>query len=219
MKAFDEIKTKQNSGVSIGMEIREKEEFIKVAGHVFLKIEDKSGEVQQIDLGHNFIVFEARLLIAQLMKFNFANGDPIVNGVTHLAVGTGGPYQIGRQVKPFDLQNPPIPGVDIYNENKAGSYDINGDGLSDLINEVSRKQVKAHYVDANGNVAVNRTNIVDFAATFDYEDANGPLVEMAIFGGVNAEQARRGTMVAVKTFPVINKTINARMTFAWRLAF
>lgn len=217
MKAFDKYSA-QNQGMGIGMSVEEKESFIFPAGHVFVTVEE-DGKKTELDLGKNFIVFEARLLMAQLMKFNFHAGDPIVTGVTHLAVGTGGPYQVRGQIRRFDLQNPPVPGTDIYNENKPGSFDMNGDGLSDLINEVARKPVKATYVDANGSMTTRRTNIVDFSATFDLEEANGPLVEMAIFGGDQAEQPKKGTMVAVKMFPVINKTHNARLTFAWRLAF
>lgn len=217
MKAFDRYND-YKSGFGISMNVFEKDDFILPAGHVFLKIEE-DGQTKEIDLGHNFIVFEARLLMAQLMKFNFAKGDNIVSGVTHLAVGSGGPYQVGRQIKPFDLQSPPVPGVDIYNENKPGSFDTNGDGFSDLINEIARNPVTSTFVDANGNATNRRTNIVDFSAVFDRDEANGPIVEMAIFGGDNAEQPKSGIMVAVKMFPVINKSANARITFTWRLAF
>lgn len=204
----------------MSLEITEEDTIqIPVKGHVFVNIEYADGKTEQIDLGRNFVAFEARLLIAQLMKFNFDNGDKIVNGVSHLAVGTGGPYQVGTEIKPFDIHNPPVPGVDIYNENKPGSFDKNGDGLSDLINEVSRKPVATFYVDGAGRQTNQRTTTVDFTATFDFNEANGPLVEMAIFGGDNASQSGRGTMVAVKMFPVVTKTGAMRMTFTWRLSF
>lgn len=217
MRAFDKIKS-FSGGIGVSMNILERDSFVVPIGHVYVTVESNE-ETVKLDLGPNFIVFEARLLMAQLMKFNFQAGDRIVNGVSHLAVGTGGPYQVGGRMKPFDLQNPPVPGVDIYNENKAGSYDTNGDGLSDLINEVCRKPVKTNYVDSQGNITNRRTSIVDFAATFEKEEANGPLVEMAIFGGDNAEQPKKGTMVAVKMFPVVNKSANSRITWTWRLAF
>lgn len=220
MRAFDKFdKLVEKQGIAMSGEIFEEDicEF-KVKGHVFAQIEE-DGVVTPLDLGKNFIVFEARLMIAQLMKFNFANGDKIVNGVTHMALGTGGPYQVGNQVRPFDLQNPPIPGVDLYNVNKAGSYDINGDGLSDLIHEVSRRPVTATYVDGAGAETKARSTIVDFSALFDFDDANGPLVEMAIFGGDNADQPKKGTMIAVKMFPVVNKRANQKLRFTWRLSF
>lgn len=218
MKAFDDFPVGKHTGIGVSMEILEKDSIVVPCGHVYAIVET-DGEKTTLDLGKNFIVFEARLLMAQLMKFNFTNGDKIVNGVSHLAVGTGGPFQVKGQINRFDLQNPPVPGVDIYNENRAGSFDTNGDGLSDLINEVLRKPVSATYVDGVGGVSKSRTNVVDFSAVFDFDEANGPLVEMAIFGGDGAEQSKRGTMVAVKTFPVVNKTANSRITFTWRLAF
>lgn len=219
MKAFDKYPANRKSGAVMGISIHEENDFVFPVGHVRAYFEQEDGTREDLDLGHNFIVFEARLLMAQLMKFNFNAGDKIVNGVTHLAVGTGGPYQVNGQIKPFDPFKPPIPGVDIYNENRPGSFDKNGDGLSDLVNEVARNEVVANYVDARGAVSTCRTNIVDFTATFDLDEANEPLVEMAIFGGDEAAESGRGTMVAVKTFPVINKTRSARLTFTWRLAF
>lgn len=218
MRAFDKV-PQGKQGIGIGMTIREYDNFVMPFGHVYAKLETADGETTELDLGKNLIVFEARLMMAQLMKFNFQAGDAIVNGVSYLAVGSGGPYQIQGQIKRFDLQNPPVPGVDIYNENRPGSYDTTGDGLSNLINEVNRQPVVANYIDGNGAITLSRTNIVDFAATFGLQDANGPIVEMAIFGGDNAEQPNRGTMIAVKMFPVINKSSNAKLTFTWRLAF
>lgn len=217
MRAFDKFPNKKH-GVNIGMEIREESSFVVPMGHVFAKLEEND-TTTELDLGRNFIVYEARILMAQLMKFNFQNGDAIANGVTYLAVGTGGPYQIKGQVKRFDPQNPPVPGVDIYNENRPGSFDTNGDGFSDLINEIARNPVTSTFVDGTGAPTLKKTNIVDFSATFDLDQAIGPLVEMAIFGGDQAETPKKGLMVAVKTFPVINKTHNARITFTWRLAF
>lgn len=219
MRVEDDYPRNQQIKSALGMQLYAEDEFKFPFGQVRAFLEYDSGEIKEVDLGRNFIVFEARLLMAELMKFNFNAGDEIVSGVTHMAVGTGGPYQVGGQVKAFDPSNPPVPGFDIYNENKPGSYDKNGDGLSDLINEIARKNVTSTYVDGTGGETKRRTNVVDFTAVFERNEANGPLTELAIFGGKNAQQKNSGTMVAVKTFPIITKTSDARLIWTWRLTF
>jgi hypothetical protein len=54
---------------------------------------------------------------------------------------------------------------------------------------------------------------------FDYADANGPLVEMGLFGGDDALLPNSGTRVNAKHFAVLNKNATSQLTILWRLIF
>jgi len=119
-----------------------------------------------------------------------------VPGIVTLAVGTGAPG--------WDILNPPAETSD----------------LTVLYSELSRKQFSSKtYVDSLFNPSATRTNIVDFTTLFDYADANGPLVEMGLFGGNGALLPNGGTRINAKHFSVQNKTVASQLTILWRLVF
>lgn len=119
-----------------------------------------------------------------------------VPGILTLAVGTG--------ASGWDIQNPPAETSD----------------LTILYSEIDRKQFDIKtYVDVDGNPSVDRTNRVEFTTTFDYPDANGPIVEMGLFGGEGALLLDGGTRVNAKHFPVLNKTAISQLTLLWKLIF
>ena len=141
----------------------------------------------------NLIVDIASDLIA---SWAIETVSPTIPGILTLAVGTGG---VG-----WDLQNPPA---------ESASQE-------QLVAELTRKEFSDKtYVDDIGDPTVSRTNVIDLTTTFLESEANGPLVEMGLFGGVDATVASDGTMVNVKNFPVLNKTTAMTMAILWRLTF
>jgi len=122
--------------------------------------------------------------------------SPTIPGILTLAVGTGG---VG-----WDLQNPPAESA----------------SQTQLVAELTRKEFSDKtYVDDVGDPTLTRTNVIDLTTTFLESEANGPLVEMGLFGGEDATIASDGTMVNVKNFPVLNKTTAMTMAILWRLTF
>lgn len=119
-----------------------------------------------------------------------------VPGILTLAVGTG--------AGGWDIQNPPAETAD----------------LEILYSELARKQFSDKtYVDVDYNPTTTRTNVVDFTTMFDYAEANGPLVEMGLFGGADALLPNSGTRVNAKHFAVLNKNATSQLTILWRLIF
>lgn len=150
------------------------------------------GRIERRHIGHNVIVNDASLLIAQLCK-----GED-VPGFTHLAVGVGDPT--------WDKFDPPPETPD----------------TSRLVSEVARVQADDVYFvkeDGSGAPSESRTRIVDFLFTFTEAQANSPLVEQGLFGGTNASLPNSGTMVNYRTHSVWNKPVGARLSLLWRFTF
>lgn len=150
------------------------------------------GRIERRPLGHNVIVQDASLLIAQLCK-----GED-VSGFTHLAVGVGDPT--------WDKFDPPP-------ESPL---------VSRLESEVVRVAADdVYYIkeDGSGAPSESRTRIVDFLFTFTESQANAPLVEQGLFGGSNASSLNGGTMVNYRTHSVWNKPVGARLSMLWRFTF
>jgi hypothetical protein len=122
-------------------------------------------------------------------------GFDLIPGVLTLAVGTG---DVG-----WDIQNPP---PELADETQ-------------LYAELTRKTFATVNYVAAGVPSPTRTNIVDFLTTFLETEAVGPLVEMGLFGGLNATTPVDGTMVNVKNFKVINKPSTSQLSILWRLTF
>jgi hypothetical protein len=119
-----------------------------------------------------------------------------VPGIISLAVGTG--------AGGWDIQNPPEETPD----------------LELLYSELARKHFSNKtYIDPTYNPTTSRTNMVDFTTMFDYSEANGPLVEMGLFGGNDALLPNSGTRVNAKHFSVLNKTSISQLTILYRLIF
>jgi len=150
------------------------------------------GRIERRHIGHNVIVNDASLLIAQLCK-----GED-VPGITHLAVGVGDPT--------WDKFDPPPENSD----------------TSRLVSEVTRVQADDVYFvkeDGSGAPSESRTRIVDFLFTFTEAQANSPLVEQGLFGGTNASLPNSGTMVNYRTHSVWNKPVGSRLSLLWRFTF
>jgi len=159
-------------------------------GDIIMTMKHNNGVIERREM-KNVIVDQASLLMAQLMKET--SGIP---GIMVLAVGTGDPG--------WDLQNPPI---------ATASQTL-------LVNELDRKTFnRTYYVDDLGVESLTRTNRVDFETVYNDTEAVGALVEMGLFGGVNATIAGGGDMVNYHTFPVWNKPSTATLTITWRLTF
>jgi hypothetical protein len=160
------------------------------SGEIIMTMRHKDGTIECRTM-KNVIVDYASLLMAQLMKET--SGIP---GIMVLAVGTGDPG--------WDLQNPPI---------ATAAQTL-------LVNELDRKTFnRTYYVDALGVESLTRTNRVDFETVFNDTEAVGALVEMGLFGGVNATIPGGGDMINYMTMPVWNKPATATLTITWRLTF
>jgi len=150
------------------------------------------------DLGSNIIVTVASDLMAELMRGIIGSGTrPQVDGIRTLAVGKGGTG--------WDLQNPPAESA----------------SQTQLEDELYRKEFDSvNYIDGVGNITVTRTNVIDLTTVFDTSEANGPLVEMGLFGGTNSTVfPNGGTMINYFAMPVINKSSDSVLTIVWRLSF
>lgn len=187
----DRIK-KAYEKLSTALMIKHSEGFVpKGAIWVHAILEDE-GKVKVIDCGHNLICVGSGILLARLA----ANNTEPMAGFSFLAVGLGAPN--------IDLQNPPAPQP------------------SDIIlaNELARKRfASVNFVDQNGLPTMNKTNIVDFLTTFTEGEAVGPIVELGIFGGDATEARNSGTLVNHITFPVVNKSAQATLSWVIRFVF
>lgn len=140
----------------------------------------------------NVITLQASKLIAQHM---FEGAAPAVNGVTHLAVGTGNP---GWPVTP----TPPAV-----------------ESSTTLVAEIFRKAVTAGYIDGAGLPTVTRTGTVDFSCTFLAPEGNGAWRECGLFGGTGASATNGGDMFNDLQFDAITKSPALVLTAVWRIIF
>lgn len=180
-------------GVFGGFRLKHDEHVSPLHGQFWMTLRDaQTGEILEERHNHNIIVNTASILIARLLK---DNSEPAA-GISYLAVGTGGDW---------NLQNPPQP----TNTQET------------LENEIARKAYTTEdvsFVDpSTGEHVSTPTNVVDFTATFAETEAVGPLVEMGMFGGDATDLADSGTMVNYRTFPVINKTNSMTLTIIFRI--
>ncbi len=139
------------------------------------------------------------LIVANASKFMAKRMRPGANwgaGITHLEVGTG--------VGDGTASNPQAP-------NSAQTV---------LRSPLARKGITSWtYLDASGQPTNSETNILQLTTTFLESEANGAIVEMGMFGGDASNTIGSGYMFNYKTVPVINKTNEYQLTFAWRLTF
>jgi len=157
--------------------------------HFFATITDnKTGKKEIKDLGHNIIVDQVSLLIAQLLK----NESP--NGITHMAIGSGDGA--------WDITAPPAPIAT----------------ATTLENEINRKAIATYeYIDSSGNPTPTRTNIVDYTATWASGEGNGTWLEVGLFGGTGASAPDGGDMINWHTFPALIKAGDITISLTWRI--
>jgi hypothetical protein len=204
--------TGASEGLTGGLGIRDHDGGFRLKGKVWIKHEDRNGNVLDELTFNNVITKDASIFLARLCK------DPSEpsSGVFALAVGTG---DVG-----WDLQNPPA----------ATSND------RALSAEVARKQVSSTaFIDSGGNPTAIPTNIVDFTTTFSESEAVGPLVEMGLIAAPvdttppltavpvtpaspydpALDMSTFDTLFNSRHFPVINKQNTTTLTIVWRITF
>lgn len=179
------------------MELLENGKF-RLTGEVWMKLGSNVTREQILKQSDrhfkNLIVDICSELIAE-WAFQI-EGGLTVPGIQTLAVGTG--------ASGWDIQNPPAETSD----------------LEQLYSELARKQISSRtYVDDTGTPVVTRTNKIEFTTLFDYAEANGPLVEMGLFGGTGSLSSEDGTRANAKHFPVLNKDLTSQLTIMWKLIF
>ncbi|WP_017814481.1 hypothetical protein [Paenibacillus shenyangensis] len=139
------------------------------------------------------------LIVANASRFMAKRMRPGANwgaGITHLEVGTG--VGDGTQASP-----------------QAASL-----SQTVLRSPLARKAITSWtYLDSNGQATSAESNILQLTTTFLENEANGAVVEMGMFGGDASNTLGSGYMFNYKTVPVINKTSEYQLTFAWRLTF
>lgn len=145
-------------------------------------------------------------------------GNFLERGLQFLSVGVGIledptlPYD--RHTNPvnyaeWDLQDPPDETLDVTR----------------LRGEIFRKAFTSwSFLDIDGNISNEPTNVLQLVTTFYETEAVGPLTEMGLFGGnandwEDGEGKDSGYMFNYKTFPVWNKPADARLTITWKLTF
>lgn len=135
----------------------------------------------------NIIVDNATIVIAQLLK------NDNVNGLTHLAIGTGD--------LAWDKQNPPDAS---HNQTQLNS-------------ELYRKAFASSRYIAGGSTSLSPTNVIELETVYDYDEANGALCEMGLFGINATNTLQSGMMFNARNFSVVNKDDNSTLTFVWRI--
>jgi hypothetical protein len=180
-------------------------------GEIYLTLEDAdSGDVIEERQWTNVITKDYSILLARLAADNL---EPR-HGIFALAVGTG---DVG-----WDPLNPP-PAQDIQRS---------------LYNEIERKPFsEVVFRKDDGSQASYPTNVVDFKAQFDENEAVGHLTEMGLIGGdvvedMNAanpvtpphgtyddtvDLSGKDTLVNYKTFDVVSKSASSVLTLTWRI--
>ena len=139
------------------------------------------------------------------------NGERQMNGLKYLAIGTGTlqdpdlPYDESTNPSLWDLQHPPE--EDITTTKLAG--------------ELFRKKFTDwKFLDSTGNLASSPTNILLLSTTFLEMEAVGPLVEMGLVGGDDAnDDPDTGILFNYKTFKVWNKPSDCRLSICWKITF
>jgi len=142
---------------------------------------------------HNLIVANCSVLIACLMK-----GESGYAGAAYWALGSGS--------ETWSDVAPPSP--------------LTSD--TQLTAETYRKAITSgdmEFLDVDNNTSVTPTNKIQITVTFTETEANGPLREFGIFGGLADGTANSGLMINHKIHPLIYKTSALQLERVLRLSF
>lgn len=74
-------------------------------------------------------------------------------------------------------------------------------------------------LDGTGAPTATDTNVLQITTTFIESEANGALVEMALWGGDATNVSGSGMIFNYKTFSAINKNNTMQVTIVWKLTF
>ena len=152
----------------------------------------ENAEIISTEEAHNLIVDSASTLMARRMY----PGDALTSGMQYLAVGTG--------VGTGTTQAPQAEALT----------------LAALRVELARKTFSStSYLDTNSSPVAGPTGKIQLTTTFLEAEANGPIVEMGLFGGNATATSGSGYLFNHKVFPVINKDNTVRLTIIWNLTF
>jgi hypothetical protein len=166
----------------------------KITGEVFDYFVYPDGrKVLAREPDHNLIVANCSVLIACLMK-----GEPGYAGGTYWAVGAGSDT--------WSDVTPPAP--------------LTSD--SQLTAETYRKAILSTdiiFLDPLNVESLTPTNKIQITVTFFETEANGPLREFGIFGGLADGLANSGLMINHKIHPLIYKTNALQLERVLRLTF
>lgn len=162
------------------------------AGHGYYRI--PRGQCKLERHANNMIVSKASQFMAKRMRPGTSWGA----GITHLEVGTGAGTGTPTNPQPEQL------------------------GQTALRVPLARKAITSWiYLKADGTPADAgvETNIVQYTTTFDYNEANGGLVEMGMFGGDATATMGSGYMFNYKTFSQIPKDNKVQLTLVWKITY
>lgn len=167
---------------------------VKIVGETIDRIFKNGKLVEEIE-GHNLVVNQFLNLCMALMK-----GQSGYAGLTYWAVGSGA-----------DSWDSTMPSPSV--------------GDTALTNEIGRVAIapsEISFLDSNGNVSANPTNIIQIVHTFGINDCNGKWREFGIFGGTATATSGSGVMINKRHHAVITKstdmTIERTMKFTIILA-
>jgi hypothetical protein len=143
---------------------------------------------------HNLIVNNCSVLIACLMK-----GEVGYSGAAYWAVGSGS-----------DTWSDTVPPSPLITD-------------SQLTAETYRKAIVPAtdivFLDSSNVVSATPTNKIQITVTFFEIEANGPLREFAIFGGLASSTLNSGFMINHKIHPLIYKTNALQLERILRITF
>jgi len=154
-------------------------------------IDAKTGEVIEERKYNNLVVDNCSVLIAGLMKSS-------LNGVQYFAVGSGS----------SSWNNASLPSP-VATDTK-------------LLAETYRKAITPAdivFLDSSNEESLQPTNRLQITVTFNEDEANGELRELAIFGGNATSTKDSGYMLNRKIHPLIYKTSGMKLERIIRFTF
>jgi len=150
---------------------------IPVKTHIIYELMRDENVIQTCHF-HNIVTQQASILVQKLLA-NYKE----TSGVTYFAVGIGDPFGIVpdnlNNGLPWECYNPPKAPVTGGRKHATTNMPI-------LVGELARKKIdtRQFLVSAETGVVSNEpTNICAYKALFLDHEANGPLMEFALYGG------------------------------------
>lgn len=164
----------------------------KIVGEIRDEIFDTQGNLLEVREGHNIVVDSCLLLLAALMI-----NDSSYSGAQYWAVGSGS--------SSWDSETP----------NPQSSE-------TTLVSEIGRVALTSadfSYLNAQYEVSLVPTNIIQITHTFGVDDCNGTWREFGLFGGDATSTADSGIMIDKKNHAVITKTSDMEVVRTLRITF